>query len=54
MWDEVKSIGSERKTNSFIRRHVMKGDGTEVRYLKKGKTYTISRLGFQTQRKLCQ
>jgi hypothetical protein len=37
MWDEVKSLGSEMKTNSFTRRHVMKGDGIEVRYLEKGK-----------------
>jgi hypothetical protein len=31
MWDEAKNPGSRRKTNSFTRRHAMKGNGTEVK-----------------------
>jgi len=37
MWDGVKSPGSKRRTNSFIRRHAMKGNGTEDKTLQKGK-----------------
>jgi hypothetical protein len=37
MWDGVKSPGSKGRTNSFIRRHAMKGNGTEDKTLQKGK-----------------
>jgi len=40
MWDGVKSPGS-RKTNSFTRRHAMKGNGTKGKTLKKGKNPNI-------------
>jgi hypothetical protein len=38
MWDEMKSPGLKRKTNSFTRRHAMKGNGIEGKTPKKGKT----------------
>jgi hypothetical protein len=37
MWDGVKSLSSRRKTNSFTRRHVIKGNGIEVKTPQKGK-----------------
>jgi hypothetical protein len=37
MWDGVKSPGSKRITNSLIRRHAMKGNGTEGKIPQKGK-----------------
>jgi len=41
MWDEVKSPGSRRITCSLTRRHTMKGNGIEGKYLKRGKAQTI-------------
>jgi len=38
MWDGVKSLCSKRRTNSFIRRHAMKGNGTKGKTLQKGKS----------------
>jgi hypothetical protein len=29
MWDRAKNPGSKRRTNSFTRRHAMKGIGIE-------------------------
>jgi hypothetical protein len=37
MWDEVKSLGSRRRTNSLIRKHAMKGNGTKGKTFQKGK-----------------
>jgi hypothetical protein len=37
MLDEVKSLGSRRRTNSLTRRHAMKGNGTEGKTPQKGK-----------------
>jgi hypothetical protein len=37
MWDEVKNPSSRRRTNSLTRRHAMKGNGTNVKTLQKGK-----------------
>jgi hypothetical protein len=37
MWDGVKNPGSKRRTNSLIRRHAMKGNGTKGKMLQKGK-----------------
>jgi len=37
MWEEVKSLGSKRRTNSFIRKHTMKGNGTEGKTFQRGK-----------------
>jgi hypothetical protein len=38
MWDKVKSLGSRRRTNSFTRRHAMKGNGTKGKTPQKGKS----------------
>jgi hypothetical protein len=38
MWDEVKSLGSKRKTNSPIKRYAMKGNGTMGKTFQKGKS----------------
>jgi hypothetical protein len=38
MWDGVKSPGLRRKTNSLIRRHAMKGNGTKGKIPQKGKS----------------
>jgi hypothetical protein len=51
MWDEVKSPGLRRITSALTRRHAMKGMESRARHLKGGKTQTIPRLEFQTQRK---
>jgi hypothetical protein len=37
MWDEVKSLGSKRRKNSFTRRHAMKGNGIEGKTFQNGK-----------------
>jgi hypothetical protein len=37
MWNEVKNLGLRRKKNSFMRRHAMKGNGTEGKTPQKGK-----------------
>jgi hypothetical protein len=37
MWEEVKSLGSRRRTNSFIRKHTMKGNGIEGKTFQRGK-----------------
>jgi hypothetical protein len=37
MWDEVKSPGSKRKTNSLIRRHAIKGNGAKGKTFQRGK-----------------
>jgi hypothetical protein len=37
MWDGVKSSSSRRITSSLIRRHTMKGNGTEGKIPRKGK-----------------
>jgi hypothetical protein len=38
MWDGAKNLGSRRRTNSFTRRHAMKGIGIEGKTLRKGKS----------------
>jgi hypothetical protein len=38
MCEEVKNPGSRRRTNSFTRRHAMKGNGTEGKTPQKGKS----------------
>jgi hypothetical protein len=38
MWDEVKSLGSKRKTNSFTRKHAMKWNGTKGKIHQKEKS----------------
>jgi hypothetical protein len=38
MWDGVKSLGSRRRTNSLIRRHATKGNGTKGKMFQKGKS----------------
>jgi hypothetical protein len=37
MWNEVKSMGLKRKTNSLTTRHTMKVNGIEGKTLQKGK-----------------
>jgi hypothetical protein len=37
MWDEVKSLSSKKRTNSFIRKHTMKGNGTKGKTFQRGK-----------------
>jgi hypothetical protein len=37
MWDKVKNSSSGKRTNSFTRRHAMKGNGTEGKTPQKGK-----------------
>jgi hypothetical protein len=37
MWDGVKNLGSRNKTNSFIKRHAMKGNGTKGKKIQRGK-----------------
>jgi len=37
MWDKVKSLGSRRRTNSIIKRHAMKRNGTVGNRFQKGK-----------------
>jgi hypothetical protein len=37
MWDEVKSLGSRKRTNSIIKRHAMKGNGAEGKTFQRGK-----------------
>jgi hypothetical protein len=54
MWDGVKSPSSKRKKISFTRRYTIKGNGTKVKTLQKGKNPKNSRLEFQTQRKFHQ
>jgi hypothetical protein len=44
MRDEVKSPGSRRKTNSFTRRHTMKGNGIEGKTPRKGKSLNNSKV----------
>jgi hypothetical protein len=38
MWGEVKSLGLKRRTNSPIKRHTMKGNGTVGKTFPKGKS----------------
>jgi hypothetical protein len=38
MWDEVKNLGSRRRTSSLIRKHAMKGNGTKGKTFQKGKS----------------
>jgi hypothetical protein len=37
MWDELKNMGSKKRTNSPIKRHTMKGNGTMGKTFQKGK-----------------
>jgi hypothetical protein len=37
MWDGVKNPSSRRRTNSFTRRHAMKGNGIKGETFQKGK-----------------
>jgi hypothetical protein len=37
MWDGVKSLDSKRIASSLIRRHAMKGNGTEAKTPRRGK-----------------
>jgi hypothetical protein len=38
MWDEVRSSGSKGIASSLIRRHAMKGNGTEAKTPQRGKS----------------
>jgi hypothetical protein len=40
----VKSLGSRRRTNSFTRRHTMKGNGTKGKIPQKGKNLNKSKV----------
>jgi hypothetical protein len=37
MWNEVKSLGLKRRTNSLTTGHTMKGNGIEGKTFQKGK-----------------
>jgi hypothetical protein len=43
MWDRVKNPGSKRTTSSFIRSHIMKGNGTKGKTLWKGESPNSSK-----------
>jgi len=37
MWDKVKSLGLKKRTNSFVKKHAMKGNMTMGKTFQKGK-----------------